>query len=112
MPLTTRSRVHYTLFAPFAPHLVHHCAGPLRLADGALLGASLLTTQPPIRRGGRRFGRRQRDPTLRTCSVRFRDARSRVDDATSMVKLRRVQRSRLGHDRERFHRRDNSIFIR
>lgn len=80
-----------------------------RLADGALLGASLLTTKPRIRRGGRRFGRHQRSPTLSTCSVRFRDARSRVNDAPSVVQLRRCQRSFLGSIRERFHRRDDPV---
>ncbi|MCT2140999.1 hypothetical protein [Dietzia cinnamea] len=43
--------------------------------------------------------------------MRFRNARSGVDDATSVVELRRVQRSRLGHDRERFHRRNNLVLV-
>ena len=83
----------------------------MRLADGALLGTPLLTAQPRIRRRGRRFGRHQRSPTLGAFSVRFRNARSGVDDATSVVELRRVQRSRLGHDRERFHRRDSLVLV-
>ena len=43
--------------------------------------------------------------------MRFRNARSGVDNATSTVELRRLQRSRLGNGRERFHHSDNPILI-
>ena len=41
--------------------------------------------------------------------MRFRDPRSGIDDAPSMVQLRRFQRPFLGNIRERFHRRDDPV---
>lgn len=97
----SRGTSHLRTSAP--PH-AHDAPPP---APRSPRGTPLSVTR--IRRGGRRFGRHQRRPTLRTCSVRFRDARSRVNDAPSVVQLRRCQRSFLGNIRERFHRRDDPV---
>lgn len=43
--------------------------------------------------------------------MRFRNARSGVDNATSTVELCRLQRSRLDNGRERFHHSNNPIVI-
>ena len=66
-----------------------------RPANGTLLGASLLTTQPRIGRRSRHL-RDHRCGTVRgTCSVCFRDSRSGVDNAASTVKLRRRSAPRV-----------------
>lgn len=81
-----------------------------RLADNSFLGASLLATQNRRRRrssGGRRSG-----PGCRgACTMRLRDAGSRIDNAANAIELCRLQRTRLGNNRESLHSGNNPVVI-